>query len=139
MSAQHFIREVARMLDGGKMPEWAILPRDERELTLLMSGLNPEPRQPSADTPYGRYLQSPEWKWRRSIVMVLGRGRCACCGAVADQVHHLSYARKGRELLRDLLPVCGPCHDGKHVGGSVYHKAVEDITRRRVNTERKWA
>lgn len=46
--------------------------------------------------------------------MERARGLCERCGREAEQVHHLTYARKYNERLDDLLAICGRCHDAIH-------------------------
>lgn len=62
---------------------------------------------------YDAYLRSPGWRERRGKVLAAAEGRCAC-GAPAEQVHHRTYTRLGRESLSDLHAVCGPCHAKIH-------------------------
>lgn len=63
---------------------------------------------------YQRYLCSPEWWAKRNAVMERARGLCERCGREAEQVHHLTYARKYDERLDDLLAICGRCHNAIH-------------------------
>lgn len=63
---------------------------------------------------YHRYLRSLAWRWKRVRVLWRDRGRCQICGRLATDVHHLTYARKYREPLYDLLTVCRACHDKLH-------------------------
>lgn len=60
---------------------------------------------------YNRYLESPEWKAKRRAVLERDSFVCqGCQNARATQVHHLTYKRKGREMLFDLVAVCDDCH-----------------------------
>lgn len=64
---------------------------------------------------YDRYLASPEWARKRAAALGRDRGLCCGCGVKpATQVHHLTYARVGREMLFDLVSVCDVCHDIVH-------------------------
>ncbi len=64
---------------------------------------------------YSGYLKTAEWARRRTLVLDRSRGSCEGCGvARASQVHHLTYARVGKELLFDLVAVCQPCHQLAH-------------------------
>lgn len=64
---------------------------------------------------YNDYLESPEWHHRRRRVLDRCRGICEGCGtARAVHVHHLTYARAGREMLFDLVGVCADCHETIH-------------------------
>jgi 5-methylcytosine-specific restriction endonuclease McrA len=72
----------------------------------------------SKDT-YAEYLKSPQWQERRKRALRLADGRCQVCSNPARDVHHNTYERLGRELDRDLIAVCGRCHDmiTKHLKG----------------------
>lgn len=64
---------------------------------------------------YQAYLCSEEWWSIRRRVMDRANDTCERCKrAPADNVHHLTYIRKYREELCDLLAVCKPCHDRIH-------------------------
>jgi hypothetical protein len=39
-------------------------------------------------------------------------------------VHHLTYARVGKERLLDLLALCSVCHEGHH---GVFDREVGDL------------
>ena len=55
--------------------------------------------------------------WRRRRRRAIGRAgrRCQRCGAPGPlDVHHLTYARLGRERPGDLLAVCESCHRALH-------------------------
>ena len=55
--------------------------------------------------------------WRRRRRRAIGRAgrRCQRCGAPGPlDVHHLTYARLGRERAGDLLAVCESCHRALH-------------------------
>jgi 5-methylcytosine-specific restriction endonuclease McrA len=64
---------------------------------------------------YTKYLQSPEWKNKRDLVLKRDNYICQCClNNYATQVHHKSYEFVdlfGSEPCFDLVSVCGPCHD----------------------------
>lgn len=60
---------------------------------------------------YNKYLLSPQWKTLRMRVLGRANGVCeGCMSTVATEVHHLTYARVGREMLFDLVAVCESCH-----------------------------
>lgn len=63
---------------------------------------------------YADYLDSPGWRERRRLRLLLDRYVCqaqlAGCRHRATEVHHLTYDRVGNEPLFDLVSVCGPCH-----------------------------
>lgn len=68
---------------------------------------------------YEAYIASTEWRlvrahYRSAWWLVQC---CPVCSASEDlHMHHLTYARFGRERLTDLLPLCGDCHEGLHAG-----------------------
>lgn len=57
------------------------------------------------------YYRSSTWYRKCARVKARCGGRCEYCGVrrVAN-VHHRTYERFGRELMRDLMGVCRPCH-----------------------------
>lgn len=64
---------------------------------------------------YGSYLASPKWRTLRSKVLKRANGICeGCAEQPAEEVHHLTYERWGREMLFDLVALCGACHDSVH-------------------------
>jgi 5-methylcytosine-specific restriction endonuclease McrA len=64
------------------------------------------------------YLRSPEWKARRREALAVASRRCQDCGSAERvHVHHLTYARHGRELPRDLRVLCSRCHRKRHRDG----------------------
>jgi HNH endonuclease len=57
------------------------------------------------------YLRSAHWRVRRARSIALAGGRCERCGKAGRlEVHHLTYARLGRERDRDLRALCHRCH-----------------------------
>ncbi len=57
------------------------------------------------------YLRSPYWRARRARAIARAGGRCERCGVTGRlEVHHLTYARLGRERDRDLRALCHGCH-----------------------------
>lgn len=72
---------------------------------------------------HNAYLNSLAWKDRRRLVMERAQGLCeGCRKAAATEVHHLSYAHWGQELLFELVALCGNCHDRIHAKGD--HEAL---------------
>lgn len=61
---------------------------------------------------YVNYIKSPRWKKKREEVFAFYGKRCFACRKRAKvlHVHHVSYARLGREAMGDLMPLCVPCH-----------------------------
>jgi hypothetical protein len=61
------------------------------------------------------YLQTAEWRRRRSLVLQRSGGICEGCRKNrATMVHHLTYAHWKRELLWELVAICQTCHDVAH-------------------------
>jgi hypothetical protein len=65
---------------------------------------------------YLAYLRSSGWKKRRKAIIASRGHRCERCkqfrfGKGELHLHHLSYARLGRERDGDLLLVCCYCHE----------------------------
>jgi hypothetical protein len=66
---------------------------------------------------YDTYLLSPKWQRLRDKVLSRDAFQCqGCRERRATQVHHLTYARVGNELLFDLISVCDQCHGACHGG-----------------------
>ena len=64
---------------------------------------------------YNAYLETPEWKQKRKLVLLRAQGTCEGCRlAPATEVHHLVYTHVGEEFLFELAAVCGPCHKRLH-------------------------
>lgn len=68
---------------------------------------------------YQAYMKSEAWRKKRAEVIRRAKGRCERCRRWAIvNVHHLTYARLGREFLSDLLGVCVKCHKELHDGST---------------------
>ena len=66
---------------------------------------------------YGEYLETDAWQAKRAQVIARDKGVCqGCLSRRATQVHHLSYAHVGDELLFELISVCDQCHERLHAG-----------------------
>ena len=64
---------------------------------------------------YRAYLESPEWRAQRQLVLQRANGTCEGCGTRrATQVHYTTYERAGAEMLWDLRAVCDDCHAKVH-------------------------
>jgi hypothetical protein len=71
---------------------------------------------------YDLYVGSSLWRLRRFLWWVRSDRRCERCGrpvvlharrgdvARSVTVHHLTYARLGRERRSDVALICWPCH-----------------------------
>jgi len=73
---------------------------------------------------YTAHLTSGRWRRRREEWLAEEQRRtgappvCVVCHRpwdLADDLHHNSYARLGRERHGDLLPMCRGCHEALHV------------------------
>lgn len=51
--------------------------------------------------------------WRRIRLerLALDHGLCVFCKSEAEEVHHVTYERRGAELVTDLRSLCSECHD----------------------------
>lgn len=64
---------------------------------------------------YRVYILSDEWRRLRLLIILRAKGICERCRRwPVVNVHHLTYARLGSELLTDLLGVCIKCHQELH-------------------------
>jgi hypothetical protein len=64
---------------------------------------------------YQSYLLTPQWRDKRRRVLERERYICqGCRERRAEEVHHLTYERVGRELLFDLVALCSLCHRAAH-------------------------
>lgn len=60
---------------------------------------------------YADYLHGPEWAAKKQQRMEMDGNRCQGCQAEESLlVHHVTYIRRGREEMDDLVTVCGRCH-----------------------------
>jgi len=61
---------------------------------------------------YRAYLKSPQWQKKRQQCFAHYGKRCYACRTYRGpfHVHHMDYARFGRELITDIIPLCVPCH-----------------------------
>jgi hypothetical protein len=64
---------------------------------------------------YYEYLQSDKWRAKRAKVIKRCGDVCEGCGEKpVTQVHHLTYAHAGDELLFELVGLCDDCHELSH-------------------------
>lgn len=64
---------------------------------------------------YKAYLSSAEWANKRRAVLKRASGICeGCLKQNAKEVHHLTYANVGDELLFQLVALCESCHEKAH-------------------------
>lgn len=62
------------------------------------------------------YLESDLWKSIKRKVITRDEHRCVTCGADADVVHHISYAKDVMDgkNLDQLISLCKSCHHRVH-------------------------
>lgn len=64
---------------------------------------------------YDAYLRSDAWRGKRAQALKRDNGLCqGCLTRPATQVHHLTYAHVGTELLFELASICDECHELAH-------------------------
>jgi hypothetical protein len=64
---------------------------------------------------YSVYLNSDDWRQKRTRVLQRAKGRCEGCGVkAATQVHHLTYKHAFAEFLFELVAICDDCHGRLH-------------------------
>jgi len=70
---------------------------------------------------YYNYLASPHWRLTRRRAIQRAGHRCQECGGywtrerpLRLEVHHLTYARVGKERPGDLAVLCEACHEQAH-------------------------
>lgn len=74
---------------------------------------------------YRRYLASPQWAAKRRAVLERENFTCqGCRSSRACDVHHLTYAHIGNELLFELVALCRTCHETAHGGSSLDDAAI---------------
>jgi hypothetical protein len=67
------------------------------------------------EMPYSEYLQTPEWKATAEKAKALYGDTCALDARhPAEDAHHNTYARLGREWWNDVIPLCRACHTAHH-------------------------
>lgn len=76
-------------------------------------------RKPTAKQ-HQEYIKSEHWKIMREKALGYYGRKCYLCGVKSPSaqidIHHNTYARLGRELLSDLIPLCRGCHERHHTG-----------------------
>ena len=67
---------------------------------------------------HNEYLKTQHWKLAESAVLKRDLNRCADCGNSTEEkpieVHHITYIRRGKESLEDLMALCKDCHTERH-------------------------
>lgn len=86
-----------------------------RESSALLSSPPPFTEQKKAHPDqYAEYLKSDHWQHMRELALRHYGTNCVLCGNTPVDVHHRTYARKGREWLEDLIVLCRNCHKKFH-------------------------
>jgi hypothetical protein len=79
------------------------------------TGFTPSGGRGGRSARYQGVMQSVGWRRRRSRAIRRAGRRCQACGARGPlDVHHLTYARLGREAPGDLRVLCPACHERLH-------------------------
>lgn len=61
---------------------------------------------------YADYLESTVWKLFRQEILKRDGYKCAHCEATTDlEIHHHHYETVRNELPRDVITLCGACHE----------------------------
>lgn len=64
---------------------------------------------------YKEYLKTPHWLKLKKQIRKRAKNKCEKCGSNKElHTHHLTYERRGHELLSDLICVCKKCHEEIH-------------------------
>jgi len=64
---------------------------------------------------YLEYLKTPKWKNIKNKIRSRAKNKCEKCGSNKElHTHHLTYERRGNELLSDLICLCKDCHEAAH-------------------------
>lgn len=65
---------------------------------------------------YSDYLQTEHWLWFRKESIRHAMGQCQLCGDNKSilNVHHKTYANRGRETFLDVIVLCKNCHETFH-------------------------
>lgn len=67
------------------------------------------------ELPYDEYLKTDHWHGVAESAKRRFDGRCALNDQhPADDAHHRTYVRRGRELRDDVVPLCRQCHSKFH-------------------------
>ena len=71
---------------------------------------------------YNEYLSTQMWKGKRAQVIARCKNICeGCLSETVYQVHHLTYANLGDELLFQLVGLCKACHEKCHTRKNTTH------------------
>lgn len=91
-----------------------LLPEEDAPAALWGAVLQGLRGRPDFKFAYKYYLKSVAWSDKRVEVFEEKGLTCvadySCCDVIANTVHHVTYKNVGNEPLKDLDPVCEPCH-----------------------------
>ena len=75
----------------------------------------PKPKKPPQPFDYAAYLKSAHWRAKRREALEYHGAQCDQCGTDQNlQVHHKTYARLGREKMKDMQVLCQTHHNELH-------------------------
>lgn len=102
-------------VDMELLQRWAAFDKEQWGRHRQENQLLSERRKQEQKLAHDQYLQSDAWRDKRAAVMDRANGLCeGCRQRPATQVHHLTYAHHGNELLWELVAVCRGCHEHAH-------------------------
>lgn len=77
--------------------------------------VSPKDAHPITAKWYREYTQSPKWKKFKATIYAKRGDMCEDCKInKAIVLHHITYARVTKELLRDVRLLCSDCHYSVH-------------------------
>ena len=101
--------------------------RNPASLRGFSSQQGSQPRRDVRKPEYHLYIASAKWRRKRAAALKFHGHRCSECGRTEHlHVHHKTYRRLGRELMKDLVVLCSDCHSVQHEHN---HKAVDAVSR----------
>ena len=107
--------------ERSKAEEWlSNIPKDASSkeiLTKIAITVDEELSEYFLNLNYKAFLKTEYWCWVRQAALRRGGKRCEICFSRRElQVHHKSYAHRGKEHLHieDLQVLCAPCHKQIH-------------------------
>lgn len=65
------------------------------------------------------FYHSAKWKKLSKLVLMKAGYKCAICGGLAVEVHHIKDIRSNWELrldINNLMPLCTACHNAQRQG-----------------------
>lgn len=73
---------------------------------------------------YREYMESAKWASFRASILKKRGTSCERCGLTTMRmhIHHLSYVRFGNEEDEDVIVLCVPCHQKRHMDKKTFWK-----------------